>query len=161
MDEFVSTFTNRIDAKGRVSIPAGIPLGSRGRRLRRPLLLSDARPQRGRCRRQSLPPDDPCACFPDFEPFSEDHDLLSTTFIGESEILKIDQDGRVVLTETIKDHAGIQDQVTFVGHSFKFQMWEPERFAVHREESNNRSRELRKLLGSGQRASGVSQRGGE
>jgi MraZ protein len=160
MDEFVSTFTNRIDAKGRVSIPAGfrsvLAVDGFDGLYCCPTLDRNAIDAGGNRFRQMIR-----SLLSGFEPFSEDHDLLSTTFIGESEILKIDQDGRVILTETIKGHTGIEDQVTFVGHSFKFQMWEPQRFAVHREESNNRSRELRKLLGSGQRNSGAGQRGGE
>jgi MraZ protein len=82
---------------------------------------------------------------------------LSTTLIGDSEILKIDQDGRVVLTETIKAHAGISDRVTFVGQGYKFQIWEPERFAAYREEAKNRLRDLRKRLAPGHRAAGVRQ----
>ena len=65
------------------------------------------------------------ASLANFEPFSEDHEYLSTTLIGESEILKIDQDGRVVLSDAIKAHAGIADRVTFVGQGYKFQLWEP------------------------------------
>ena len=65
-----------------------------------------------------------------FEPFSEDHEFLSTTLIGESEILKLDTEGRVVLTDTIKDYAGLGERVTFVGQGYKFQIWEPERFAA-------------------------------
>src|SRR5690606_31852339 len=90
-----------------------------------------------------------------FEAFSEDHEYLSTTLIGESEILKLDQDGRVILSDGIKAHAGIGDRVTFVGQGYKFQLWEPERFAAYREEAKNRVRELRKRLGSGHRAAGA------
>ena len=86
-----------------------------------------------------------------FEPFSEDHEFLSTTLIGESEILKLDSEGRVVLTETIKDYAGLGDRVTFVGQGYKFQIWEPERFAQYREEAKNRLRDLRRMLGGASR----------
>ena len=95
------------------------------------------------------------ASLANFEPFSEDHEFLSTTLIGESEILKYDREGRVILTETIKDHAGIADRVTFVGQGYKFQIWEPERFVAYREEAKNRLRDLRRTLGSGHRATGA------
>jgi MraZ protein len=151
MDEFVSNYTNRLDAKGRVSIPAPFrsvlvrdgfdglyccptldrqAVDAGGNRLRNQI-------------RESLA---------GFEAFSEDHEYLSTTLIGESEILKIDQDGRVVLSDAIKEHAGIADRVSFVGQGYKFQIWEPERFATYREEAKNRVRSLRKSLGSSQRA---------
>ena len=76
---------------------------------------------------------------------------------GDSEVLKIDQDGRVVLSDTIKAHAGITDRVTFVGQGYKFQMWEPNRFAAYREEAKRRLRELRKHLDSNRRATGARQ----
>jgi MraZ protein len=160
MDEFVSTFTNRLDAKGRVSIPAPFravlsvdgfdglyccptldrkAVDAGGNRLRATI-------------RESLA---------QFDAFSEDHELLSTTLIGESEILKIDQDGRVVLSEAILAHAGIADRVTFVGQGYKFQIWEPDRFAAYREEAKNRLRDLRKRLGPGHRAPGANARAGE
>ena len=67
------------------------------------------------------------AMLENYAPFSEDHELLSTTLIGESEMLKIDVDGRVNLTESIKAATGISDRATFVGQGFKFQIWEPDR----------------------------------
>ncbi len=145
MDDFVSTFTNRIDAKGRVSIPApfrmvltrdgfdglyccptldGRAVDAGGNQLRDTI-------------RQSLA---------QFEPFSEEYEELATTLIGESEVLKIDQDGRTVLTPSIMAHAGVSDQVTFVGQGFKFQIWEPERFQAYREEARERVRALRARL---------------
>ena len=95
------------------------------------------------------------ASLTNFEPFSEDHEYLSTTLIGESEILKIDQDGRVILTDSLKEHAGITDRVTFVGQGYKFQIWEPDRFIAYREEAKARLRDIRKRLLSDHRASGV------
>jgi MraZ protein len=160
MDEFVSTYTNRLDAKGRVSIPAPFravlvrdgfeglyccptldrkAVDAGGNRLRDQI-------------RESLGL---------FEAFSEDHEYLSTTLIGESEILKIDQDGRVIFSDAIKDHAGIADRVTFVGQGYKFQIWEPDRFAAYREEAKARVRDLRKRLGPGHRAAGAKSGAGE
>jgi MraZ protein len=160
MDEFVSTYTNRLDAKGRVSIPAPFravlvrdgfeglyccptldrkAVDAGGNRLRDQI-------------RESLGL---------FEACSEDHEYLSTTLIGESEILKIDQDGRVIFSDAIKDHAGIADRVTFVGQGYKFQIWEPDRFAAYREEAKARVRDLRKRLGPGHRAAGAKSGAGE
>ena len=150
MDEFVSTFTNRLDAKGRVSVPASFrqvltrdgfegiyccptldqnAVDAGGNRLLEQIRASLAR----------------------FEPFSEDHEFLSTTLIGESEILRVDSEGRVGLTETIKTYAGIADTVTFVGQGYKFQIWEPERFVAYRSEARNRLRDLRRRMAPGGR----------
>ena len=81
-------------------------------------------------------------------PYSVERDLFSTALLGTSEILKVDAEGRVVLTETVKRYAGITGEVTFVGQGHKFQIWEPARFQAHLEEATLRLRDLRKQLSS-------------
>ncbi len=160
MDEFVSTFTNKLDAKGRISIPAPfravLAVDGFDGLYCCPTLDRQAVDAGGNRLRATI-----TGRLRNYEPFSEDHEYLSTTLIGESEILKIDQDGRVVLTETILAHAGIADRVTLVGQGYKFQLWEPDRFVAYREEAKNRLRELRKDSVPGHRATGVTSRSGE
>jgi MraZ protein len=154
MDEFVSTFTNRLDAKGRVSIPASfravLAVDGFSGLYCCPTLDRQAVDAGGGRLREFI-----SDMLAGFQPFSEDHEFLSTTLIGESEVLNIDQDGRVVLTDPIKAHAGIADRVTFVGQGYKFQIWEPDRFVAYREEAKARLRDIRKRLAPGHRASGV------
>jgi MraZ protein len=157
MDEFVSTFTNRLDAKGRVSIPAPfravLAVDGFDGLYCCPTLDQQAIDAGGNRFRTTIG-----SSLANFEPFSEDHEYLSTTLIGESEILKIDGDGRVILSDALKDHAGIGEKVTFVGQGYKFQIWEPKRFAAYREEAKNRLRDIRKRLGPSHRVAGASQR---
>jgi len=152
MDEFVSTYTNKIDAKGRVSIPAQfravLAVDGFDGIYCCPTLDRQAVDVGGNRFRETIR-----ASLANFEPFSEDHEFLSTTLIGESEILKVDSEGRVVLTDTIRGHAGLGDRVTFVGQGYKFQLWEPERFVQYREEAKNRLRHLRRDIGGTGRAS--------
>ncbi len=160
MDAFISTFTNRIDAKGRVSIPASFRAvlsadGFDGLYCC-PTLDRKAVDAGGNRFRKTI--NDALA---NFEPMSEDHELLSTTLIGESEILRVDQDGRVVLTDSIREHAGVAESVTFVGQGYKFQIWEPARFLAYREEAKNRLRDIRKRLVPSHRAAGVTAGTGE
>jgi MraZ protein len=154
MDEFVSTFTNRLDAKGRVSIPASfrtvLAVDGFDGLYCCPTLDRQAVDAGGNRFRRTIG-----ASLANFEPFSEDHEYLSTTLIGESEILKIDQDGRVVLGQALMEHAGISDRVTFVGQGYKFQLWEPDRFIAYRNEAKNRLRDIRKRLAPSHRAAGV------
>ncbi|MCC6735603.1 MAG: division/cell wall cluster transcriptional repressor MraZ [Bauldia sp.] len=158
MDEFVSTYTNRIDGKGRVSIPAPFREvltrdGFAGLYCSPALdqMAVDAGGNRFRdAIRQSLS---------QFDPFSEDYGLLSTALMGVSEILSIDREGRTVFSDAIRERAGLTDTVTFVGQGFKFQIWEPSRFAAYREEANSRVRELRKRLGA-KGSAGVPPQGG-
>jgi MraZ protein len=157
MDEFISTYVNRLDSKGRVSIPAPFRAilavdGADGLYCC-PTLRGEAVDAGGRRFREIIR-----AMLGGYEPFSEDYELLSTTLIGESELLKIDQDGRVVLSEAIREHTGIGDRVTFVGQGFKFQMWEPDRFAVHRAEARKRLRDTRIGQAPVHRAAGATSR---
>ena len=154
MDEFLSTFTNRLDAKGRVSIPAPFRAvlvrdGFEGLYCC-PTLDAQAIDAGGNRLRDLIR-----ASLARFEPFSAEHEDLATTLIGESEVLNIDAEGRVVLSESLKAHAGITTQVTFVGQGSKFQMWEPSRFSARRDEARNRVRDIRKQLSSRDRAAGV------
>jgi MraZ protein len=160
MDEFVSTFTNRLDAKGRVSIPAPfravLAVDGFDGLYCCPTLDRNAVDAGGNRLRERIK-----ASLANFEPFSEDHELLSTTLIGESEILKVDQDGRVILSDAIRAHAGIGDRVTFVGQGYKFQIWEPDRFEAYRKEAQDRLRDLRRRLSPAHRAAGASSGTGE
>jgi MraZ protein len=62
--------------------------------------------------------------------------------------LKIDGEGRVVLTDALKAHAGVADAVTFVGLGHKIQIWEPGRFRAQLAEATAKVRALTKELGS-------------
>ena len=69
--------------------------------------------------------------------YSDERDELSVALYGDVHILAIDQDGRIVLPEALRAHAGLSTHVAFVGLGQKFQMWEPARF----EERRARARE--------------------
>ena len=138
MHGFVSHYTNRLDSKGRVSVPAPF----------RAVLTRDGF--------------EGLYCFPSphvaaidaggnallqeiegrlggFQTLTADHDLVSTALFGISEILKVDGEGRVMLSESIRAHTGIENEATFVGHGYKFQVWSPETFAAHRAEAMRRA----------------------
>lgn len=155
MDRFVSNFTNRLDAKGRVSIPASFRavLGRDGFEglYVHPALDAPALDAGGNALLSDIN-----ALLSTLSPYSDERDHLSTALFGTSEVLKTDPEGRVILTESLRAHAGIADAVTFVGHGHKFQMWEPERFRAHLEEARAKVRELKRSLGSRPPASGVS-----
>ena len=144
-DRFVSNFTNRLDAKGRVSIPASFRAalakdGYEGLYVHQALDLS-ALDAGGNALRRTI--DEILARF---SPFSEEWELLSTALNGTSEILKVDPEGRIMLSEALKAHAGIGDAVTFVGHGHKFQIWEPQRFQAHLEAARSRLRDVKRSL---------------
>ena len=145
MDRFLSHYLNRLDAKGRVSIPAPFRAvlardGFEGIYVV-PSLDAEAMDCGGNALLREI--DDLLASHP---PYSEERDLFSTALLGTSEILKVDGEGRVVVSDLVKSHAGIADAVTFVGQGHKFQIWEPDRFRLHLEEAKLRVRAARKRM---------------
>jgi MraZ protein len=147
MDRFVSNYTLRLDAKGRISIPA---------------------PYRGVLARDGF---DGLYCYPTlgapsldagghallkeiealiarFPPYSDQRDEFSVALYGTSETLKLDGEGRVILSEPMKAHAGITDAAAFVGLGHKFQIWEPARFRAQLAEATEKVRALKRELGS-------------
>ena len=83
-----------------------------------------------------------------FPPYSEEREQFSAALYGTSEVLKLDGEGRTVLTEPLKRHAGITNQATFTGLGHKFQIWEPERFRAELAEATEKVRALKRQLGS-------------
>jgi MraZ protein len=147
MDQFVSNYTNRLDAKGRVSVPAPFRAvlakdGFEGVYCY-PSLDAAALDCGGNRLLSTI-----TSLLEGLDPYSDERDLLSTALYGASETLKLDQEGRIILSEGLRAHAGISGEVTFVGLGDKFQMWSPEHFKVRFGEARERVRELRKLLGA-------------
>ncbi len=147
MELFVSHFTNRLDAKGRVSIPAPFRTvlardGFEGL-YTHPSLDAEALDCGGNLLLREIE-----GLLGTLSPYSQERDLFSTALLGTSEVLKVDSEGRVILTESLKAYAGISVEVAFVGHGHKFQIWEPGRFRAHLVEARDRVRGLRKELSS-------------
>jgi MraZ protein len=147
MDRFVSQYTLRLDAKGRVSIPASFRAvlardGFDGLycypALDRPAIDAGGNALLGEIEE----------LISRFPPYSDEREQLSAALYSTSEILKIDGEGRVVLTEPLKSHAGITDAVAFAGRGHKFQIWEPGRFRAELAEATETVRALKKQLGS-------------
>jgi MraZ protein len=153
MDRFVSHYTLRLDAKGRVSIPASFRAvmardGFEGLYCY-PTLDRPALDAGGNALLAEI--DSLIARFP---PYSEEREQFSAALYGTSEVLKIDGEGRVTLTEHLKTHASITDEVSFAGLGHKFQIWEPERFRAELAEATEKVRAHKKQLGSRRAAEG-------
>ncbi len=147
MDRFVSNFSLRLDSKGRVSIPAPY----------RAVLARDGfdglfcypsldRPALDAGGNALLAEID--ALIARFPPYSDEREDFLAALYGTSETIRIDGEGRVILSDALKNHAEIKDAVTFVGLGHKFQIWEPERFRAQLAEATGKVRALKKRLGS-------------
>ena len=156
MDHFVSTYTNRVDAKGRVSVPAPFRniLAKEACEgvFCYPALDAEALDAGGNRLIETIH-----ALLDNLDPYSDERDDLATALFGVSEMLRLDADGRVILSERLKTHADIADSVTFVGLGDKFQIWEPSRFEAHLAKGRERLRELKQLLGAARRSGGAAE----
>jgi MraZ protein len=164
MDRFVSTFTNRLDAKGRISVPAPFRLVLERQLLGPasgpapsiycyPALDAEALDAGGEVLAQTI--DGLLAGLPDY---SDERDELSVALYGDVQLLGLDGDGRIVLSESLRQHAGLEGQATFVGLGQKFQIWAPERFEERRQRAREKVRESRKLMGQLGQANRADQR---
>ena len=67
------------------------------------------------------------------DPFLQTADDMSFFCHGDGMFLKLDQDGRIMVSDFIREHSGIADEVAFVGRGQFFQIWEPGRLRSHAE----------------------------
>lgn len=147
MDRFVSNVVLRLDSKGRVSIPASFRAvlnrdGFEGLycypALDQPAI--DAGGHALMSEIETLIGQQPL--------YSVAREQLALALYGTSETLKVDGEGRVMLTGHLRDYAGITDSVAFVGLGHKFQIWEPGRFRSELAEATGKVRALKQQLGS-------------
>jgi MraZ protein len=139
---FLSTYENKLDKKGRVSVPASYRshlsnMGYNG-----------------------------IVCFPSFNnksieawpqdriekisntidslnPFEDKKDYFATSILSESINLQFDGEGRILITEKLLKHAKIKNSMLFVGQGKTFQIWEPtifEKFKVNARKKANLNR---------------------
>lgn len=155
MDRFVSTYINKVDAKGRVSVPASFRDvlardGYEGGVYCYPALNTPALDAGGERLARKID-----GLIEGLGDYSDERDQLSVALYGDVQVLKIDGDGRIVLPQDLREHAAIADRVAFVGMGQKFQLWEPEQFEQQRARAREKVREHRKLLGAGKPSDGT------
>ena len=143
MTQFMGSHHNRLDAKGRVSIPASF----RNR-------LKDASPDRETAQ-LVLRPSHRHSCIEgwsaaDFhqigagmgrlDVFSDAQDDLTFAFYADAAELIADKEGRIILPDILASHAGLTDAVVFVGLRDHFEIWEPNAAARRRAEAHESAR---------------------
>ena len=129
MSVFLSSFVNRLDKKGRVSVPASFraALGADAtgivvfRSLQHEALdgcsLAHLELLSQSLEKQKLPPDI--------------YELIETTIFGGSVQLPFDGEGRIMLPQVLAATIGIGEDVAFVGRRKTFQIWNPAKLAAH------------------------------
>jgi MraZ protein len=136
---FLSTFVNRVDRKGRVSVPATFRSTLATHRHPNQVVLIPSFKYEALDGTGSDHLVEMMEGLNTLDQYSDRRDDLALVF-AESRALQIDGEGRIVIPDDLKDHAHISDEVAFVGLGTMFQMWEPGRFSRHRAEARERSR---------------------
>jgi transcriptional regulator MraZ len=136
---FSSTFFNKIDRKGRVSVPAGFRAALAGqsfagivafRSVKFPALDAG-----GYDRLEEI-----AKSLDELPEFSDEHDALSSV-LADAHELPFDSEGRIVLPQALIEHATLSEQVAFVGVGRGFQLWEPTCYQRHQDEMRERVRQ--------------------
>ena len=122
---FMDTIINKVDAKGRVSLPSDYRA-----------IVKDLEAEIVCYRSLSLPCIEGCLeetldkLATDIEDstdfFSETQDNLTNLIFGDAKRFTFDSTGRIMLSEKLLKHAGITDTAVFVGKGRKFQIWNPQ-----------------------------------
>ncbi len=139
---FLSTYENKLDKKGRVSVPSSFRsylsnLGYNGI-ICYPSFNHqsiEAWPQE-RIEKIS-------SAIDTLSPFEDKRDFFATSILSESISLQFDSEGRISLTPKLLKHAKIKNSMIFVGQGKTFQIWEPslfEKFKVNARKKANLNR---------------------
>lgn len=134
MTLFLSTYANKVDRKGRVSVPAPF----------RTALVTQAFPGIVLFRSSThaclegfayATMEELSARLDHYDLFSSAQDDLATTIFAEAVQLPFDPEGRIVIPEHLLKHAGIDEQAMFVGLGRKFQIWNAAAYDRRRDEA--------------------------
>ena len=124
---FLSSYENKIDKKGRVSVPATfrLQLSSMGYNgfVSYPSFNNPALEACSQDRIEKL-----TNTIDSLNPFEEKRDFFATSILSECENLQFDTEGRISLSEKLLNHAKIKSNILFVGLGKTFQIWEPNNF---------------------------------
>lgn len=138
MPLFVGRYVNRIDKKGRVSVPKPFRDAFEGQSFNGlyvyPLFKFNAFEACGEEFMNRL-----SDSLDDLPMFSDEQDDLSV-ILESAHRLPFDPEGRVVLSAEMLKTTAIASQVLFVGRGQRFQIWEPKTYDANRGRAVERAR---------------------
>lgn len=129
---FLSNVTNKLDKKGRISVPSGFRSAMKDEEFQGIVLFQS---NSHHCLEgfawstmQEIN-----NRLDHFDMFSDAQDDMATAIFGSAVQLPFDGDGRVILPVDMIDFASLEDQAVFVGLGSKFQIWNPQGFEKRKE----------------------------
>ena len=142
---FLSSYENKLDKKGRVSVPATFrshlsSLGYNGF-ISYPSFNHAALEACSQDRIEKL-----SNTIDSLNPFEEKRDYFATSILSESVNLQFDTEGRVSLTDKLLKHANIKSNILFVGLGKTFQVWSPKNFEKFKKFARKKALQSRSTL---------------
>ena len=142
---FLSTYENKLDKKGRVSVPASFrsylsSLGYNGV-ICYPSFNNQSIEACSQDRIEKL-----SNTIDSLNPFEEKRDFFATSILSESISLQFDSEGRISLSSKLLKHAKIKNNMLFVGQGKTFQIWEPTTFEKFKAQARKKSNLYRASL---------------
>ncbi len=130
MNIFLSRYENKIDKKGRVSVPASYRTTLASENFNGiviyPSFKNNCIEACSMSRLENL-----SKIIQNLDPYSEERDAFETIVLGEATQLQFDADGRVTVPAHFTAEAEITNKAIFVGKGDVFEIWAPESFAQH------------------------------
>ena len=146
MELFVSTFVNKIDKKGRISLPSifrnALPKDHKNEIILLKSLKNETIEGLSVKRVQEI-----AERINNLDFFSEEHDDFATSLFSEMLPTNIDKEGRFLLPEKLKNFANIKDEVIFIGQGYFFQIVNPKVGLELQNKSRKRLNLNKKTLG--------------
>ena len=145
MDLFLSKYFNKVDKKGRVSLPSNfrsaLPKSNRNEIILYKSIKSPSIEGCGVGRLKEI-----AKRINNLDFFSEDYDDFSTSIFSEIVTTNVDKEGRFLIPEALKLYAGIKTEAAFFGQGHFFQIWEPKQGLKNTEDSRRRLLQEKKSL---------------
>lgn len=126
---FVSTYLNKVDRKGRVSVPAPFRAVLSGQESHGVVAYPSFKEAAINCSGLAWV-DEIGALIETLPEFSDEHQRVSSLF-SDMRTLTFDAEGRIMLPDDMIELAGITETAAFVGVGKTFQIWEPEAHKAH------------------------------
>lgn len=137
MSLFLATYINKIDKKGRVSVPASFRATLQKQGLNSAVVFRSLRfaalEACGMERMQKL-----SQGLDDFAQFSAPQNDLAASIFADAQDLSFDAEGRILLPDDLIAHAQLTDAAAFVGCGPTFQIWQPDAFKTRQAQARSR-----------------------
>ena len=147
MDLFVSQFINKIDKKGRVSLPSqfrnALPKKSKNEII---LFKSLKFKSIEGCSSERI--NKIADKIEELDFFSDDQDDFATSIFSEIIATNLDKEGRFLIPENLKLYSNISNEATFIGQGHYFQIWEPQAATERQKKSRERLVREKRTLSS-------------